>query len=277
MSEQRFRMADAGDIPVLKQIWQLCFDDSAEYIDFFFANRFPSCRAVIAELDGTAVGAAYLLPAQMRDGARLRAALYGYAFGVHPAYRRRGICEAMLQFVYAVAEKEDAVFFLKPATPALAKYYEQRGVTPTHFSVWRELAVADLQRIGEIRWTNASGADWSAAQHVSLGGTVRWDENALTYARNENIFSGGFCISATFASGRALAVGNVIDGALRLNELYVSPLERPLAAASLVRRFGVSKIYLRESAEKGAEGAFLLGMSRFMKNPHSGPLGPLLD
>ena len=273
----RVRRAEGSDIPALKRIWSVCFGDEAVYIDFFFEHRFSACRAVCAEIDHRIVGAAYLFPARMRDGTELRPAWYGYAVGVDPQYRRRGICESMLRFVYAFVEKENAIFFLSPASPELAAYYERIGMNPTHYAKKMEYKATSTHISCKNKLVQGEVYHWHVCQkqYEPIPGAVVWPVDALRYAAAENKTTDGIC--RTSPERRAFAAGRREADALHLTTLCCPPEEQEAFLVALAAESGVCRIVWRQWIAAREPDGFVIGMTYNMRYPASGPLGPLLD
>ena len=120
----KLRQADSKDIPALKKLWQICFNDRMKYINIFFEKMFIANNTVVAEYNNRVVGVVYILDRELR-GKRF---LYGYGIGVLPEFRGNDICETMLNAIKEYSKKENLTFGLHPANEKLAKFYQKIGL-----------------------------------------------------------------------------------------------------------------------------------------------------
>ena len=107
----------------LKEIYSLSFNDSSEYVDFFFEKMFDKCISVGAFENGRVIAAQYLMPCSFEG----RKAFYGYALATHPDYRGRGICRDMQKMLMKALYEKDIFYFLTPASESLSDYYKKIG------------------------------------------------------------------------------------------------------------------------------------------------------
>lgn len=110
---EKLRLAERGDIPALRALWQLVFGDTDEFLDVFFELLFPDCRTAVIEEDGRIVAAAYAIA--------LENIRYIYAVATHPDFRGKGYGEAV---TCAAAGGEPACLY--PASEGLRGWYERR-------------------------------------------------------------------------------------------------------------------------------------------------------
>ena len=87
----------------LSRIWEVCFGDSQEYIRLFMERRFFTCEPLVWLEDRQVMGVVYLLPCLIEG----RKAYYGYAGGVLPQFRKRGIFENLLNYEAVGVGRED--------------------------------------------------------------------------------------------------------------------------------------------------------------------------
>jgi len=107
------RQANWGDVAQLRELWQLVFGDTDEFLDAFFELLYPDCFASVAEEAGEIVAAAYAIP--------LGGIRYIYAVATHPDHRGKGYGEAVTR---AAAAGEAACLY--PASESLRGWYQRR-------------------------------------------------------------------------------------------------------------------------------------------------------
>ncbi len=274
MTDCRVIRASAAEYSAMAEIWQICFGDAPSYVQFFFRRRLPSCIALTAQMKGKTAGAVYLLPAALYDSGVRRRAYYVYALGVLPEYRGRGIAAAMMRHIFDICKEQDAVCFLKPATPALADYYERLGMIQTHFAApIRYTASADTP----LPWQPMPAADFAALYLTEplSPGSVLWDGDAVRYAVDENSLCGGFCLRCDVGGKVCAVLGRREEYLLRIAACIGADPASVLPA--LCRQMEAGEAVLRVPCPAADSDAIPGIMTYNMNTPASGPCGLLLD
>lgn len=124
----RYKRAQDSDIPQLCVIWKQAFGDTDAQIDDFFRIAYPACIP-FAAYDGTRVaGMLFALPQAIFCGETRRAGAYLFAVATDEAYRRQGICRALIAHAESVLRRKNfACTFLVPGDDGLAAMYERLG------------------------------------------------------------------------------------------------------------------------------------------------------
>lgn len=119
------RPSRAGEEPALRAVWKTVFGDSDAFLDAFFRLVYRPGMAAVAEAEGRIVSAAYAVP--------LQNAVYLYAVATLPAFRGRGLGEAVTM---AAAGGRPA--YLCPAETSLRDWYARRmgARTVSYRPVW---------------------------------------------------------------------------------------------------------------------------------------------
>lgn len=117
-----------NDISDIKNIWQLCFGDSKEDIDFYFDTCFSFDECYVYKKGDKVVAALQMIPCDIVDGDKRYKAKYIYAVSTHPSYQSRGI---MTELINGSLENErklgtDAVVCI-PASQSLFGFYSRFG------------------------------------------------------------------------------------------------------------------------------------------------------
>ncbi len=130
-NELKIRLAGKGDIDRQKEIWKLCFGDSHEYIDFYFANRYSEDETIVLIYDGAIASMLTMIPVRVvrPDGRGIPAAML-YAIATHPEYQGRGLATGIMDFSdrYLVDNHKE-MSVLVPAAGGLFEFYKKRGYT----------------------------------------------------------------------------------------------------------------------------------------------------
>ena len=117
-----------NDISEIKYIWQLCFGDSKNDIDFYFDTCFSLDECYVYKTDGKVVAALQMIPCEIVDGKKVLKSKYMYAVSTHPSYQGKGI---MNELINGSIENEkqlgtDAVVCI-PASQSLFGFYSRFG------------------------------------------------------------------------------------------------------------------------------------------------------
>jgi predicted acetyltransferase len=92
------RLANDRDITQIIDLWNYCFDDSPEFVDFYFKTCFKSYNTVVSEEDGRIQSCLQLLPYRMMLRERETPISYIVGVATWPEYRRQGLIKKLLQF-----------------------------------------------------------------------------------------------------------------------------------------------------------------------------------
>ena len=164
MSDHIIRPWRQEDLPRLEKLWTEAFGDDADYISAFRAHFLRPDTCLVAEADGMAVSAMYILDGPILfppDGTSLTTA-YTYALATDPAYRGRGIGTAVYRACVDAALRHVDAACVLPSEKALYSFYEKaNGSTPVSWV--REALIPREELIGP-----APGADVISAGEYYL-------------------------------------------------------------------------------------------------------------
>jgi ribosomal protein S18 acetylase RimI-like enzyme len=124
------RAAIPADFTAMAQIWGDAFGSSTEAMTFLREYYTPN-SAIVAEINGTVVAAAYLVfGARLRGIIHRRECPYLYAVAVDKNLRGRGIGKSVIKFITKQAFQLgfDCIFTC-PERPELFNYYKALGFT----------------------------------------------------------------------------------------------------------------------------------------------------
>ncbi|MBO7250381.1 MAG: GNAT family N-acetyltransferase [Clostridia bacterium] len=139
--------------PDKKALWSLCFGDSEEVAEDFFA--IPDVLTLTEHKNGRLVGMASLIPV-MSDSSLL--GYYAYGVCVHPDHRGGGIFRRLMERceAQAIADGKDLLCLI-PATEALVDTYTRMG-----YSSKIELFDKASERSHAIRSTSRGFSEFAA-------------------------------------------------------------------------------------------------------------------
>jgi len=214
------RFSTPEDVPQLKQLWSIVFEDKDSYLDRFFGLLPELGVCFLAEQDSAVISAAYLLKGiSLPDG---RSACYLYAVATLPEARGRGASSSVMRVVRSYADSEGLVLLTLPAEDWLYDYYGKTlgAVHCSHF-------VQDLfLPLPDSRIRCVSDEEYRIAREASLCGIPHCGMTPVWYSLLEglcNCYDGGlflfgdsgcagypnedgvFCVSDCFGPGGSLA------------------------------------------------------------------------
>ena len=221
------RLTRDSDFPQVLHIWQACFGDGEDYVQFFWKHGFPLCRGLLWEEDGQAVSMLFLLPGALAHNDTALPAEYVYAVATLPDYRGRGFAGALTERAASIARFEKkAALCLLPGSESLYAYYAKQGFT-------RAFARQDFQAgfappesppmdpgfmrnpIIEEVIARKRGATWGAL------GYFAWGPPLLEYLHREHVNTGG----QVYPDGEGIAFLSK-DGAVK-ERFACQPTEEP--------------------------------------------------
>ncbi len=116
-----YRICEAGDIPQLRCLWKLVFEDSDGFLDFYFTQRFVPSHSVCTLVDGEIVGAIFGLPCHMSVGGVMVKSAMSSGFCTHPDHRGKGYFSTLYPFYLHVLRENGVI--LAPNTPVYHESY----------------------------------------------------------------------------------------------------------------------------------------------------------
>ncbi len=122
------QFADKETSHLVRQLWELCFDDTNEFIDLFFSEKYKPENTLLYFEEGKAVAALQMLPYTITFYEETIPFSYLAGLCTLPEYRKRGY---MAQLIYkaheVIAAREIPLAILVPAENWLFAFYEKYG------------------------------------------------------------------------------------------------------------------------------------------------------
>ena len=186
----------------IHKIWETCFGDEAELVDFYLDKRMTEDNMLIICQDGHAVSMASFLDMNIRDGEEWKPAKYVYSVATLPGYRGRGYAGKILK-------KAEEIFnmplVLVPAEKELVGYYRKVGFTEAYPSE-RLLEKQDVPELFAMELNSYSVEEITAAEYKKIreqklmrDGFIAWDEAAIRFAMDFNCFCGGRTVKVVWS------------------------------------------------------------------------------
>ena len=186
----------------IHKIWETCFGDEAELVDFYLDKRMTEDNMLLICQDGHAVSMASFLDMNIRDGEEWKPAKYVYSVATLPEYRGRGYAAKILK-------KAEEIFnmplVLVPAEKELVGYYRKVGFTEAYPSE-RLLEKQDVPELSAAELNSYSVEEITAAEYKKIreqklmrDGFIAWDEAAIRFAMDFNCFCGGRTVKVVWS------------------------------------------------------------------------------
>ena len=190
------RSAQKKDIPALCKIWAQCFNDSEEYINYFYSENFSRIEILVFCVDEKPVSAVHLLSASFTDGDKSQKAKLVYATGTLPERRKNGYMGELIKNACEEAKQKGYALFLKPSSPPLVDYYKKFGFEiASRFSL-ATIYPADTQ--GKT-FSEISYEEYNKMRNMVFSNMpcVKWENEHLKWCVEENEFFGGKTLAIT--------------------------------------------------------------------------------
>ena len=186
----------------IHKIWETCFGDEAELVDFYMDKRMTEDNMLLICQDGHAVSMASFLDINVRDGEEWKPAKYVYAVATLPEYRGRGYAEKILK---KAEEIFNMLLVLVPAEKELVDYYRKIGFTEAYPSECL-LEKQDVPELFAAELNSYSVEEITAAEYKKIreqkrmrNGFIAWDEAAIRFAMDFNCFCGGRTVKVVWS------------------------------------------------------------------------------
>ena len=271
------RLAAPGDVPRLKEIWALCFGDSAAYIDFYFAHRFIPEQVMVYEEDEISAMLS-MLPLTLRTANGTVPAIYIYAVATHPDYQKHGIGGRLLMHTHDYLQRQDvALSVLVPSSDKLFSYYSRCAFDQQLDIIERQYFVADIPIVAagvSGKLVPLSLPDFILQRQKFLSSQdscFDWNEAALDYQFRVSCMTGGvFQLNlADCSSAHPYRSGYVVvekdSRTIYIKETSFAASQVSAAAAYVLREFGGTSCFVRAPATEPSPFARPFAMASLYK------------
>ena len=203
MTSSGIRQADASHKGEIAQLWQTCFGEHREAVDYFLERVFAPEHCLVHVEDSRVVAMVHMLPAHMVVGHGTHQAHYIFAAATDPGFRSQGLMGRLLERAFSYGESRgDVCSFLLPSEPSLYDYYARHGYVPYFGTRFAEITLAELARFDpQINGFTGLSADvlpqledtrrLRDAELTGHVGSILWPSAYLDYAAKVNSIYGG--------------------------------------------------------------------------------------
>lgn len=129
----------------VKSLWQLCFDDSEEFVEMYFRLRYNNEVNVAIESGNEVIAALQMIPYPMTFcGAEVQTSYISGAC-THPDYRGNGVMKELLSQAFTKMQHNEVCFStLIPAESWLFNYYAKMGYASVFHYSQKVITVPDF-------------------------------------------------------------------------------------------------------------------------------------
>jgi GNAT superfamily N-acetyltransferase len=234
--------AENSDLPVLKQIWQICFEDSQTDIDRFFSTFFGGETGILLRFGGIAAAAAYMLPiTELVGQGNAISCPYIYGVGVLPQFRGQGLgAEISRAITRRCLDLGYPMSVLVPAQDELFQFYHAHVGFNEYFSVTEQAITCNDCPGADAQLTAVSPNAYLRLREELLRGFthLRFNELACAYLNEICTASGGGLFCLNHVHGTAAAAVERTGDRVLIKELLCGPQELPALAVAILRAFG---------------------------------------
>jgi len=126
----QYRKAKKEDVDSLKEIWQSCFNDPREFIDYYYANQFNEEFTRVLSMENGEIGAMLTLkPVNLITWQE--EIIYStmlYAVATHPKFQKQGLASELINKANEELVKNGVyTSVVVPAEPGLFDFYKKLG------------------------------------------------------------------------------------------------------------------------------------------------------
>lgn len=183
------QFANEHTMPLVRQMWKICFDDTDDFLDILFKYKYKNENTLIYFEGDKAVASLQMLPYTITFYGEEIPFAYLAGLCTLPEYRRRGYMDQLIRKAHHVIEERGIpLSILVPAEDWLYGFYEKYGYEKVFEK--GEKALYPLKKILE---THPDIADAYKA----------YDE----LFRNKD-----FCVQKTFMDFKAIVEEQIVDG-----------------------------------------------------------------
>ena len=272
--------ANSSMVPKLKLIWQECFGDTSEYINFYYANRFRPEHTLVYLQECEPVAMLTLLPAELMQGGVYHPIAYVYAVATMQNQRGRGLSTKLLAYAKKWLTKNSVgTMVLAPEGEKLFEFYRKRGYTTAFKLKIAEFEATEQTQVG-VTCKAILPVEYKALRDAFFSGEgyLRWGIEAISYALAENAQNGGFAVKIIIDNKEYAVLGSIKGDILNIRETTLTNELICTALSYLARKNGCKKIVVASPANSTLEGTIRnMGMSDTPMQSTDGYMNLALD
>ncbi|MDR1357385.1 MAG: GNAT family N-acetyltransferase [Tannerellaceae bacterium] len=245
---------EEGKKKQVKRLWQTVFEDSSEFVRFYFEQVYKDENTLVIEKDGQVVSALQMLPYTMTFYGEEIPVAYISGASTLPSERGKGLMKQLLNEAVLVMEKRNiALSILIPAGEKLFGYYRSQGYeTVFRYSTVAYRISSETTAPSGIRVYMESAADVATYSYFDRilhkrRMTVQHSyENFNLILKDMEIDRGEFYVARDTLNGNSPVGMAFVSNNISVEELlYDSPAIRELLLNEIAARHNRDGLYYR--------------------------------
>ncbi|MDU1891841.1 MAG: GNAT family N-acetyltransferase [Dysgonomonas sp.] len=122
------RLANEQITPLVREMWETCFDDTDEFIDLYFSRKYKPENTLVYFQEGKAIASLQMLPYTITFYGETIPFYYLAGLCTLPEYRGRGYMTDLIHHSHQLMDERDIpLSILLPAENSLYAYYQRFG------------------------------------------------------------------------------------------------------------------------------------------------------
>ncbi len=183
--------ADKNMINDLILLWKEAFQDEENYILNYINNYFD--KIIVYTENSIPVAMLSLLDAEIKINGENKSCKYIYAVATKEEHRGKGISSKLMKHVKSIADKNDEILVLVPASESLFEFYHKFGFVEYFYIFDKYFLIKNLE---PKKYFNIVIDDLKELEYLEIrnevfdsDGYISWDLKHIKYALNlENRF-----------------------------------------------------------------------------------------
>ena len=254
------RSATVKDIPEIKKLWERCFDDPINYIDFLYDRvTVPERTLVWEDEDGTVAAIAMSIDCGFSFKEQSLQGVYIYGCATLPGRAWQGIQSKLISRLEHEAEKKGAqMSLIVPGNMMLYSFFRKLGYTsefPYRDVVLRPGVLGDMgEPDSPVAYNTITSAEMFSIREQALYDTphVRWEEEQMAFLIMDAITYGEIIASYDGEKGKSYVVYSMRNSHMYVKECLGTNEEsvRTILSA-LIDEHNPRRVHMRLPASGG--------------------------
>ncbi len=204
------RQADTSDLEQLKNLWRESFDDTDEYINWYYENVFPNNVVFVAEIADEIIGMLHLNPYEVVTAETSEKAYYIVGVATKRGHRKKGIMKLLMSSAFGFMKKSGCTFtYLMPAN---VRYYQGLGFVKLEESWWMKYSNKVVKKSVDDRYKLVAIADVTENQWMEFNKNLSGRYSA--FIKRDGAYMTDLDKQCQVFNGNAVAVMNVETDAI---------------------------------------------------------------
>lgn len=240
------QFATADMEPALKHIWNICFGDPADYVNFLFEHLLRPERVLVDTVGGKPVAMLCIEPATLTMRAGNADAAYIFGVATLPEWQGGGRSTALLEQCHLhLAQDGFALSILVPAGERLFRFYGKRGyetafeIAKLDLAAWEIPAAMQPCALSPVKLDDMNAV--RAEIYADRAQFVRWSREYLSYIGGECTLLGGEVLRTLCDGESGYAVCYRQGSEVVVKELAVGDAQMNDVMAALHARFAAER------------------------------------